>query len=214
MAGSSKFCTADNRHQGILTEEGATTAVFDMPEEELDIVKEFVNYIYASEYNDLRLTPRTESDDKSVQQNEWTYSYALFFNTKMYVFAERYDVGLLKVLAAQKYKKHLATQWETFKFLEAAKWLWENTMDRDTTLKDAVADCMSHHIDALMKKKEFREMMPPSGSIADAVLYAAVQRMPGPSHEESLLGSAVERARRSRVASTMPPMADLGWQRP
>jgi hypothetical protein len=92
-----------------------------MAEELLPIVKQFVTYLYTTEYDDEDSSPpeiprwegshRTKriatgkpAMDAMITAVE-KYEYSLFFNIKMYVFAEKYDVPALKILATEKYKK-------------------------------------------------------------------------------------------------------------
>jgi hypothetical protein len=70
--------------------------------------------------------------------------------------------------------------------LEAAKWLWENTLDSDTRLREVVAECAFKHMGKLSKKQEFRAMMPAAGSFGDSVLKAATRSKKAPAIQDDV----------------------------
>ncbi|TAQ87236.1 hypothetical protein B7494_g4422 [Chlorociboria aeruginascens] len=84
---------------------------------------------------------------------------ALLFNTKVYIIADKYDIPVLKTLAKAKYERSIISHWNTPTFSEAAKLLWENTMDDDRLLRNVVIDAATANLDDLLDRGEFKELL-------------------------------------------------------
>lgn len=95
---------------------------------------------------------------------------ALVFNVKMYVAADKFDIPGLKCLAKTKFEKVVKWSWNSTGFSEAAKFLWENTVESDRNLRDVVIKSAASNIKTLLDRGEFVELMDTRGDIRLGIL--------------------------------------------
>ncbi|KAK5996373.1 hypothetical protein PT974_01707 [Cladobotryum mycophilum] len=69
----------------------------------------------------------------------------LIVHAKMYALAEKYDLGALKQLALEKFKRGVMTKWATMDFLEAAELAFTSTVETDRALREVVVNTLVNH---------------------------------------------------------------------
>lgn len=95
--------------------------------------------------------------------------YTLLFNTKIYIVADKFDIPALKKLATHKYqtrRSRVLTYWNSPVFLASALLLWNNTMDDDRLLRNAIVIVAGNHIKTLLDRGEFVDLMREHGSFS------------------------------------------------
>jgi hypothetical protein len=75
--------------------------------------------------------------------------------------ADKFDIPALKLLAAEKFTAGVGEKWSwnTAEFAEAADLLWENTIDSDKTLRDAVVSIAIKHMASRLAREDFLSVM-------------------------------------------------------
>ncbi|RYO37466.1 hypothetical protein AA0111_g2145 [Alternaria arborescens] len=133
-------------------QEGAT-AKADLSEDEPEIVKLLVQYLYEGEY-DVTLTdmahlalpvccPDWASRTKGIVASQ------LLVSAKMYGIGDKYDVPGLKQLALAKFSFACEKYWESQQFAPAAHYAFSTTPESDKGLRDIVAKTIADHMKTL-----------------------------------------------------------------
>lgn len=87
----------------------------------------------------------------------------------------------LKALAKEKYEAVVINHWNSHMFSESAQHLWDNTTDSDLLLRDVVAGAASQHVEELLDRGEFVELMSSHGGFCLEVLRIRIGReLPAP----------------------------------
>ncbi len=84
----------------------------------------------------------------------------------------------LKELAKDKYEAEVIDHWNSNAFSESAEHLWDNTVDSDKLLRDVVVGAASKHVEELLDRGEFVELMTSRGVFCLEVLKWKIE------HEE------------------------------
>lgn len=90
----------------------------------------------------------------------------LLIHAKIYIIADKYDIDPLKIMAASRYQKALGFGWDDSAFLRTVELIYDNTVESDRLLRDVVARYINDHLAALLKQKEFIELMKEHGELA------------------------------------------------
>ncbi|KAL5315679.1 hypothetical protein ACEPPN_016549 [Leptodophora sp. 'Broadleaf-Isolate-01'] len=167
----------------------ATLRNIDLPEDELPIISAMLRYLYTNDYDDNSEVPVSAVANSSQPQSCFPLDSdsevvappapvpevtvdgdALVFNVKMYVAADKFDIPGLKCLAKTKFEKVVKWSWNSTGFSEAAKFLWENTVESDRNLRDVVIKSAASNIKTLLDRGEFVELMDTRGDIRLGIL--------------------------------------------
>jgi hypothetical protein len=105
---------------------------------------------------------------------------ALLMNAKVYVIAEKYDVGALKTLATKKYKEVLPRTWNSPSFIASLALLYDETPDTDCLLREVALNAAGEHAKDLVDRGEFAGLCRERGEIAFDVLKASLGPAPNP----------------------------------
>lgn len=108
--------------------------------------------------------------DAPLEATPFPLPSSLLFNAKVYIIADAYMIPELKDLAITKYKEGVETCWDTPEFSEAVKLLWENTVESDTLVRDAVVTAAASHKDRLLDRGDFVEFLSTHGDFGVALL--------------------------------------------
>ncbi|KAG4433159.1 hypothetical protein IFR05_011372 [Cadophora sp. M221] len=166
----------------------ATLRNVDLPEDELPIISAMLRYLYTNDYDDnpeatasvvanssppqfsLHFGSDSEVETPAKVPGITVGGESLVFNVKMYVVADKYDIPGLKCLAKKKFEKAVKLFWNSTGFSEAAKFLWENTVEWDRDLRDVVIKSAASNIETLLDRGEFVELMDTRGDVCRRIL--------------------------------------------
>lgn len=121
-----------------------------------------VDYLYTGDYD----KPLSNGEVLDINSDEGH----LLFHVKMYVVGGKYDIPALKELAKQKFENIATSEWNSASFSQAAAFLWANTLDADTLLREIVVKTATAHATELLERGEFVELMGNHGTLCLAVL--------------------------------------------
>lgn len=88
----------------------------------------------------------------------------LILHTKLYIFADKYNIRALKTLAGEKYNAAAKTGWSTEHFANSIKLIDAFTLPCDGAMRDAVIKHSADHADLVFQNARFVEMM---GEVVD-----------------------------------------------
>ena len=83
----------------------------------------------------------------------------MVFNVKVYSVADKYDVPALKSQARQKFETTAKTCWDMDDFPDAVVQVYNSTTSIDRGLREVVVDIACEHIDELLSKQGFRDVL-------------------------------------------------------
>jgi speckle-type POZ protein len=83
----------------------------------------------------------------------------MVFNAKVYSIADKYDVPSLKSQAREKFKKTVETCWNMDDFPYAIAEAYNSTTSIDRGLRKVVVDIACKHINELLMKQGFRDIL-------------------------------------------------------
>ncbi|KAM3068339.1 hypothetical protein ACMFMG_009478 [Clarireedia jacksonii] len=86
-------------------------------------------------------------------------SSPMVFNAKVYSIADKYEVLSLKSHAKQKFETTVDTCWDMDDFPHAITEVYNSTPSVDQGLRKVVVDAACKHIDQLLSKQEFRDVL-------------------------------------------------------
>jgi len=139
--------------------------VVDFSDDDPEIVKLVIAFLYTTEFSDVRkiatiVTPRIfgrpATDSKPAPD-----THALLKRTKVYVLADRLVILALKKLAATKYKEILPNKGLTSSFTASVKLMFEETLENDRLLKEVAVK-----IADLTEREQFLSLCKERGDIA------------------------------------------------
>jgi speckle-type POZ protein len=90
----------------------------------------------------------------------------MIFNIKVYSIADKYDVVALKSRAKEKFEKAAKSCWDMEDFPLAISEVYSSTPATDRGLRDLVVEIVCTHIDALLVKQDFRNLLEETVSFA------------------------------------------------
>jgi len=94
-------------------------------------------------------------------------------NSKVYIAAEKYDIQLLRLLAAAKDKAAVATLWNSLTFSESTHLIYSNAIEPDKNLRNVIAQ-IKERIKALLEKGEFMTVLKDHGNLSLDVIRKMV----------------------------------------
>ncbi len=126
----------------ILSQEGQTKTI-TLHDDDPDRVSAMLCFLYTGNYKD------SEDHEPSV-----------FWNAGMYALGDKYDIPLLKNLAAIKFKKELRDfdLTMTLELLEAIKVIYTTTLASDKVLREALTPVLKAYKTALWRDEAFMEV--------------------------------------------------------
>ena len=83
----------------------------------------------------------------------------MIFNVKVYSIADKYDVVALKSQAKEKFEKTAKSCWNMDDFPPAISEVYSSTPATDRGLRDLVVEIVCTHIDALLVRQDFRNVL-------------------------------------------------------
>src|SRR5207248_1655097 len=90
-------------------------------------------------------------------------------NVRVYSIAEKYGVLALKQKAKKKFKEAVSVGWNMDDFPRVISETYSSTPSNDRGLRDVVAEATHKHINALLKKENFRDVLEDSTGFAAEV---------------------------------------------
>ena len=129
-------------------------------------VERMVTFFYTGDYDDG--TPAATLKDKGS---------ILMANTLVYAIADKYDIGCLKRLAIAKFGKiHCYNAWICQEFSTVVAEVFTTTPDNDLGLRSVVSDICARHIDELLAREEWNQLLADNGAIGLSIFKVAHQR--------------------------------------
>ncbi|KAF1982462.1 hypothetical protein K402DRAFT_397545 [Aulographum hederae CBS 113979] len=123
------------------------SGVIDLEHDEPDIVRQMVNFLYTMRFNDEK--------EGTSDTDEVDFIYSVEINIKLYIIADKYNIGALKRVALQRVKILLAANNDLSMpaFLGHARMVYENTTDAEdhAEIRSIVAKKVVEHAQALIK---------------------------------------------------------------
>ena len=98
----------------------------------------------------------------------------MIFHVKVYSIADKYDVVALKSQAKEKFEKAAQSCWNMEDFPPAISEVYSSTPATDRGLRDLVVEIVCTHIDALLLRQDFRNVLEETiGFAADVTQFIA-----------------------------------------
>lgn len=154
----------------------------DLSADELSVVRAMIRYLYTDDYEDAppdldaaEAEPEDEfsfgvSSQAATLSSVENEAFPLLFNVKMYVIGDKYDIPGLRVLATEKYQTCVDSNWNSSMFSQSAQYLWDNTMETDRPLRNAVATAAHTSLEELLDRGEFGDILKNNASFCFDVL--------------------------------------------
>ncbi|KAF2703730.1 hypothetical protein K504DRAFT_473736 [Pleomassaria siparia CBS 279.74] len=177
-----KFFAKAIKFPGKESEEGK----IDLPEDEPEIVKLLVQYLYEAEPKAKKSAKSLTPQEEEVQRLK-SQGYSMIFphtcklefgncqadqlltHAKMYEIADKYDVIGLKDLSGEKFRRACQSFWNDAHFPVAANHAFSTTPDHDKGLRDIVCNIISDQME-LLDKPEIEALMTEFNGLAFGVL--------------------------------------------
>jgi hypothetical protein len=86
----------------------------------------------------------------------------------------KYEIQALKDLAVAKYKHVLLETWNSFTFTESALLVYNNTVETDRMMRDAIVEGASKNVKTLLDRGEFVDLLKSQSDLAVKVLRKVV----------------------------------------
>jgi speckle-type POZ protein len=99
------------------------------------------------------------SFDYDASGSDQARASPMIFNAKMYSIADKYDVMALKSQAKEKFEKAANSCWDMEDFPPAISEVYSSTPVTDRELRGLVVEISCTHIDALLVKQDFRNVL-------------------------------------------------------
>jgi len=112
-------------------------------------------------------------EDSTVSILEYN-PLSLMTNVKVYIIADKNEIGALKKLASTKYQQVVQKSWNNPAFAESARLVYENTMESDRAIRNVIVQTASDNIKALLDRGEFVELLNSHGELATEILKKLV----------------------------------------
>ena len=136
--------------------------MIELKEDEASVVEAMLNFMYNFNYD------ASGSDQAPVSP--------MTFSARVYSIADKYHVPALKSQAKQKFEKAVKTCWNMDDFPNAIIEVYNSTPATDRGLRDLVVGIAYMHINTLLKKQDFRNVLEETvGFAADVTEFMAVE---------------------------------------
>lgn len=112
----------------------------------------------------------TSCQDTDPDEPGWTSPLSLIINAKIYVIADKYGIEALKDLAATKYRHALSDTWNSSGFIESAYIVYDDTVEADRMLRDAIVQRASENVKVLLDRSEFVDLLMSHADLAVEIL--------------------------------------------
>ncbi|PQE33412.1 BTB POZ domain protein [Rutstroemia sp. NJR-2017a WRK4] len=123
----------------------STDGHITLKEDDVSAVEAMLRFMYTFDYD-------ASSSAKSS-------SSPMVFNAKVYSIADKYEVLSLKSYAKQKFETTVETCWDMDDFPHAIAEVYNSTPSVDQGLRKVVVDAACKHLDQLLSKQGFRDML-------------------------------------------------------
>lgn len=110
--------------------------------------------------------------DYDASGNDQGRASPTVFNVRVYSIADKYDVPGLKSYAKRKFEKAVETCWDMDDFPHAITEIYSSTPAPDRGLRDLVIEVACKHIDALLEKQVFQDVLEEAVGFAAGVTQA------------------------------------------
>ncbi|KAJ4317373.1 hypothetical protein N0V94_004976 [Neodidymelliopsis sp. IMI 364377] len=157
------------------------SGIFDLPEDEPEVVKLLVQYLYEGEYDPaLPLEGEKGTNFNCLKCNVIPLPALngepkqLLNHAKMYEIGDKYDVVGLKDLAREKFSRSCKHFWDDPIFAVAANHAFSTTVEEDTGLRSLVSSTVAEHME-LVEKPEIAQLMAQFNGLAMSILQAGVK---------------------------------------
>jgi hypothetical protein len=101
---------------------------------------------------------------------------SLLINVKVYIVADKNDIGALKRWAKGKYEEVVKHLWNSPSFPSSAMLLYDNTPSSDRLMRDVIAETAKKNIQTLIDKQDFEDLMKSHGDLAVDVLKSVLAK--------------------------------------
>ncbi|KAF4633274.1 hypothetical protein G7Y89_g4845 [Cudoniella acicularis] len=146
----------------------ATTGVIELKENEPEIVKRMLEFMYILDYwDDRKIFDPTVLNVRSILMNT---RGPLIINTQVYIIADQYGVQELKYLANIKYQNVVPDLWDTPEFVESLGLMYEEIPEKDRLLKSVAVGEVQRNMKALLDRSDFVSLCREIGEIGVDVL--------------------------------------------
>jgi hypothetical protein len=154
-------------------------------------VGKMIDFLYKLDYDDHRSAPtipKTVDQDQTVDEDQpqRVNPLSLLINAKVYVIADKYEIQALKDLATAKYMHVLPETWNNSAFTESASLVYNNTMETDRMLRDAIVQGASENVKVLLDRGEFVDLLKSQSDLAVEVLRKVVSNPDLPTGVEAV----------------------------
>jgi speckle-type POZ protein len=154
--------------------------VIDLNEEDTFMAQSMLSFLYGFNYDS--------------SGNDQTVFSPMVFSVKVYTIAENYDIHALKSQAKGKFEEAVRTCWGLDDFPHAIAELYNFTPSHDRGVRDFVVETRCQHINALLEKQAFADILERSASFAaDITRLMATKRMATPGLEKYMCPSRDEK---------------------
>jgi speckle-type POZ protein len=97
--------------------------------------------------------------DYDASGSDQAQASPMIFDVKVYSIADKYDVMALKSQAKDKFEKVAKSCWNMGDFPPAISEVYSSTPATDRGLRDLVVEISCTHIDALLARQDFRNVL-------------------------------------------------------
>jgi speckle-type POZ protein len=112
--------------------------------------------------------------DYNASSGDQARASPMIFNAKVYSIADKYDVMALKSQAKEKFEKAAKSCWNMEDFPPAISEVYSSTPATDRGLRGLVVEISCTHIDALLARQDFRNVLEETvGFAADVTQFMA-----------------------------------------
>jgi len=127
----------------------ALSGVYIMEEDSLPMIKKLIDYFYTADYNENVDQPNTESHQRvSILQ----------VHARMFALADKYDIGGLRVLSAEKFSSRFKSSPDGLELLESVPDVYTLTPPSVKTLRSRLTLCARIILKKSLQDKSVREV--------------------------------------------------------
>ncbi|PVH91084.1 hypothetical protein DM02DRAFT_546495, partial [Periconia macrospinosa] len=160
------LCTQSNYFSTAFNGEWKESAngVIDLKGDDVSVVEAMLEFIYTHDYNAI---------GEGV-------SSPMLFNINVYGLADKYDVPELKSRAKQKFENTVEICWDMDDFPYAITQVYQSTPLSDRGLRELVVDTACKHIQSLLCKQEFCNVLSDTAGFASDMVHLLVKNQKKP----------------------------------
>ncbi len=137
--------------------------VIELKEDDFHIVETMLYFMYTFDYDESR------KDTGQVSP--------MLFHVQVYGTADKYGVMPLRSVAKVMFNKAVRTCWDMDDFARVIAEVYSSTPSTDRGLRDIVVEVAHEHIEALLKKVDFRVVLEETAGFAADVTQLMVQKI-------------------------------------